>query len=229
MAEPKAAHTPRPPFPAASFPTDYVRAVFGNREPVLEEILRDSVLERGLPAIQVDDNAGRILQLLVMLRRPRHVIEIGTLFGYSTIHLARGLPEDGRLTTLEIDPAAAGAARRNLDRAGVGERVEIVVGDASGYLATVPPESVGMIFIDADKKSYARYLAACFPLLEPGGLLVADDAFAQGDFSGESAEGGEGERERKAIHAYNRAVGRSPRLFSAFLGTRNGLLVSYKG
>ncbi len=159
----------------------------------------------------------------------RHVIEIGTLFGFSTIHLARGLPDGGRITTLEVDHDAAGLARRNLEKAGVGDRVEIVVGDATDYLATVRPESVGMIFIDADKKSYPRYLAASFPLLEPGGLLVADDAFAQGDFSGESADGGEGVQELEAIHTYNRAAGRSARLFSAFIGTRNGFLVSCKG
>jgi predicted O-methyltransferase YrrM len=212
-----------------TFPTSYVRAVLGNREPLLDEILRDSVLQQGMPAIQVDDNAGRILQLLVMLRRPRHVIEIGTLFGYSTIHLARGLPDGGRITTLEVDLGAAELARRNLAKAGVADRVEVVVGDATGYLATVPPESVGMIFIDADKKSYPRYLAASFPLLEPGGLLVADDAFALGDFTGESADGGDGAKELAAIHSYNRAVGKSARLFSAFIGTRNGLLVSSKG
>jgi predicted O-methyltransferase YrrM len=211
-----------------TFPTSYVRAVLGNREPLLDEILRDSVLQQGMPAIQVDDNAGRILQLLVMLRRPRHVIEIGTLFGYSTIHLARGLPDGGRITTLEVDLGAAELARRNLAKAGVADRVEVVVGDATGYLATVPPESVGMIFIDADKKSYPRYLAASFPLLEPGGLLVADDAFALGDFTGEAAGGGDGARELAAIHSYNRAVGKSARLFSAFIGTRNGLLVSSK-
>ncbi|WNM32728.1 O-methyltransferase [Streptomyces sp. Li-HN-5-11] len=211
------------------FPTDYVRAVLGNREPVLEEILRHAVLDQGMPAIQVDDNAARVLQMLVGLRRPRHVIEIGTLFGFSTIHLARGLPEGGRVTTLEIDSRAADLARANLEKAGVADRVEVVVGDAVDYLSTVPPESVGMLFIDGDKKSYPRYLAAGYPLLEPGGLLVADDAFALGDFSGESADGGDGTQELKAIHTYNRAVGRSPRLFSAFIGTRNGLLVSCKG
>ena len=213
---------------ATTIPTDYIRAVLGPRDPILDQILREAVLHRRMPAIQVDDNAGRVLQLLVMLRRPRWVIEVGTLFGYSTIYLARGLPEGGRLTTLEIDPVAAELARQNLDRAGVGDRVEVVVGDAIDYLSTVEPASVGMIFIDADKKSYPRYLATSFPLLEPGGLLVADDAFAQGDFSGES-EDGRGVEELRGIHTYNRAVGASSRLFSAFIGTRNGLLVSYKG
>jgi len=82
-------------------PAAYIRSTLGRRDPVLDRILRTSLLERRMPTIQVDDNAGRVLQLLAALRRPRQVIEIGTLFGYSAIHLARGLTGDGRLTTLE--------------------------------------------------------------------------------------------------------------------------------
>lgn len=213
---------------ASTIPTNYIRAVFGNRDPVLDEILRTSVLEQGMPPAQVDDATGRVLQLLVLLRRPRRVIEIGTLFGYSAIHIARGLPAGGRLTTLEVDPDAADLARDNLRKAGVADRVDIVVGDAMDYLSTVQTESVGMIFIDGDKRSYPRYLAASFTLLEPGGVLVADDTFAQGDSTGDSEDGGYAQ-ELKGIHAYNCAVARCAPLFSAFIGTRNGLLVSYKG
>ncbi|MET8628882.1 O-methyltransferase [Kitasatospora sp. NPDC004669] len=212
-----------------SLPTSYMRAILGPRDAALDAVLRESLLEHGMPTIQVDDNAGRVLQLLTMLRRPRRALEIGTLFGYSTIHIARGLPEGGQLTTLEMDPEAAGLARRNLRAAGVEDRVEVVVGDALEHLAAVPKASLGMAFIDADKKSYPAYLKAVYPLLEPGALLIADDAFAEGDFSAESEADADPERETKAIHAYNRAVCRSPRLFSAFIGTENGLMVSYKG
>jgi predicted O-methyltransferase YrrM len=92
----------------------------------------------------------------------------------------------------------------------------------------VTPESIGMIFIDADKKSYPQYLKAAFPLLEPGGLLVADDAFAVGDFTGESSGDADADREAQAIRSYARAAGKSPRLFSAFIGTDSGLMVSVK-
>jgi caffeoyl-CoA O-methyltransferase len=169
----------------SGFPTGYARTMLGPREPVLDTILRRS-LSAGMPTIQVDDNAGRLLQLLTAMQRPRRVIEIGTLFGYSTIYIARGLPPGGRITTLEIDPVAAGIARENLDTAGVGDKADIVVGDAVDHLATIEPQSVGMLFIDADKKSYPTYLKHAFPLLEPGGLLIADDAFADGDFRAES-------------------------------------------
>jgi caffeoyl-CoA O-methyltransferase len=208
-------------------PPGVVRATLGTREPVLDEILRYSLLTRRLPAIQVDDNAARLLQLLTALQRPRLAIEIGTLFGWSTIHLARGLPPGGRLVTLEIDPAAAAVAERNLTAAGVRDRVDIVVGDAADHLRALAPESAGLIFIDADKRSYLDYLKLAFPLLEPGGLLIADDAFGDGDYSAENG-GTDDASEKSAIRAYTRAVGRSPRLLSAFIGTESGLLISRK-
>ncbi|MFD9002374.1 O-methyltransferase [Streptomyces sp. NPDC059582] len=224
----------------------FTRAMLGPRDAVLDEVLRRSLGAAGLPTLHVDDNAGRLLQLLTCLHRPLRVIEIGTLFGYSTIHIARALPPGGTVTTLEIDPAAAKVAAENFALAGVADRVDIVVGDAVDHLATVPPESIGMLFIDADKKSYTRYLKYGFPLLEPGGLLVADDVLARGDYSAESSDAGAGakadadtdadtdadadagSREVAALTAYTRAVGRSPRLLSAFAGTENGLLISRK-
>jgi caffeoyl-CoA O-methyltransferase len=209
-------------------PAAYIRSTLGRRDPVLDRILRTSLLERRMPTIQVDDNAGRVLQLLAALRRPRQVIEIGTLFGYSAIHLARGLTGDGRLTTLEVDPDAAALARDNLAEAGLADRVEVVVGDAVDYLSSVPPASVGMIFIDGDKRSYLEYLTRCVPLLEDRGLLVADDAYAGGDYSTESIDGSGGVTEQDGIRAYAAAVGADERLLSAFVGTETGLLVSYR-
>ncbi|WP_326821665.1 O-methyltransferase [Streptosporangium sp. NBC_01756] len=209
--------------------TDYIRSLAGPREEILDEILRDAILREGMPSIQVDDNEARVLQLLTMLLRPRRVIEVGTLFGYSTIHIARGIPEGGKLISLEVDPHAASLAQRYVEQAGVEDRVEIMVGDAAELLSGMERDSVDMIFIDADKKSYPDYLKACFPLLRPGGLLVADDAFAQGDFSAESEAGAPPDREFRAINTYNRAVMRSNRLFSALVGTKNGLMISYKG
>lgn len=209
-------------------PAAYIRAVFGRREPVLDSILRESLLGHGLRPMQVDDNAARVLQLLTLVHRPRHAIEVGTFFGYSAIHIARGLPEGGHLTTLEIDADLAALARRNLAAAGVEDRVSVVVGPAADHLGRVEPGSVDMVFLDAEKSAYPGYLKLCYPLLRPGGLLIADDAFGRGDFSAETGEAGDGAGEVAAINTYNLAISRSPNLFSAFIGTDNGLLVSYK-
>lgn len=206
-------------------PGAYVRSILGPREPLLDRILRDSLLGHGLPPMQIDDNAARVLELLTLLHRPERVIEVGTFVGWSSIHIARGLPPGGRLTTLELDADIADLARRNLAAAGVEDKVEVVTGPAADYLRAVAPKSVDMLFIDADKVSYPEYLKLSYPLLRSGGVLIADDAFGQGNFS---AESGGGDAEAAAISTYNRAVSRSPNLFSAFIGTNNGMLVSYK-
>lgn len=207
---------------------EYVRAVSGPRPEVLDEILRDALLKRGLRPMQIDDNAAKILQLLTHIHRPRRVLEIGTYFGYSTIHLARGLPAGGRVTSLELDPELAALAVRYLERAGVADRVDVIVGPAVDHLATMEPDSVDMLFIDADKRSYPEYLKLCFGLVRSGGLILADDAFAQGNYAPERVPGGPLDGEMRAITTYNRAVMRSPRLVSAVIGTNNGLMASYK-
>lgn len=205
--------------------TEYIRRALGPREPKLDAILREALLHRRLPAIQVDDNAGRVLQLLVSLKQPRLALEIGTLFGYSAIHIAQGLPPGGRLVTFEWDGQLAEVARDNIKAAGVEKLVDVVEGDAIASLAAYEAHSVDFIFIDGNKSSYPSFLRVAFPLLAPGGLLVADDAWPYADYSAES-EDGTGEAEAAAIKAYTRAVCRSPRLRSAFIGTGHGLLVS---
>jgi len=178
--------------------------------------------------MQVDDNAARVLQLLTLLKQPRVAIEIGAFFGYSAVHIARGLPAEAKLTSFELDPELAALARDNVAAAGLADRVEIVAGDAAQHLTAWRPGEVDLIFIDADKSSYPKYLKLCFPLLASGGLLIADDAFAAGDYSAEASDDAAGRSEMAAINTYNRAILKSDALFSAFVGTNNGLMVSMK-
>jgi caffeoyl-CoA O-methyltransferase len=207
---------------------EYVRAMLGPRDPALDTLLQEALLARGLRPMQVDDNAARVLQLLTLLKRPRVAIEVGAFFGYSTLHIARGLPAEAKLTSFELDLDLAVLARDNVAAAGFADRVEIVAGDAAAHLAAWPPGVVDLIFIDADKCSYPQYLKLCFPLLAQGGLLIADDAFASGDYSVESSDGKAGRSEVVAINTYNRAILKSNALFSAFVGTDNGLILSVK-
>lgn len=205
----------------------YVRRVLGRRDEALDLVLRRSLLEDGLPPIQVDDNAGRVLQLLTLLTRPARALEIGTLFGYSALHIARGLPPGGRLTSLEVDPRCVEVAERNLALAGVGERVDVVCADALEYLARERLEPFDLIFVDGEKLAYPDYLKACYPLLAPGGVLIADDAFAGGDYGPELGDAPP-EAAVAAITAYNRAVVRAGSLHSAFVGTETGFMVSVR-
>lgn len=205
--------------------TGFLTAVFGPRDAVLDGVLRHSLLEQRMPTIMVDDAGGRVLEFITRLKQPCQIMEIGTLFGYSTIYMARGLPPNGLITTLEQDSSAAALARENFERAGVAERVDLIVGDAVEYLARREPESVDMVFIDGDKRAYPTYLKHAIRILAPGGVLVADDAYA--DY-GETTNDVFDAAERAGVHTYNLAVGRSPQLFSALLGTRNGMLASVK-
>ncbi len=139
--------------------------------------------EAGLPAISVSANHGKFLSLLVQISGSRTVLEIGTLGGYSTIWLARALPPDGVLITLELDRGRAEVARRNIERAGLSSIVQVRVGDALYTLERLTSEGAGpfgFVFIDADKVGYPDYLAAVLELSRPGTLIVADNVVRDG-------------------------------------------------
>jgi predicted O-methyltransferase YrrM len=126
---------------------------------------------------------GKFLYLLAKSTAARHILEVGTLGGYSTIWLARALPADGRLVTLEIDPHHAEVARRNLEEAGVGDRVEVRVGPALDSLAALAKERIGpfdFVFIDADKEHNADYVDAAIDLARPGALILVDNVVREG-------------------------------------------------
>lgn len=144
----------------------------------------------GMPDIEVAPTNGKLLHLLARATGARRVLEIGTLGGYSTIWLARGIPEDGTVVTIEAEPAHAGVARANVDRAGVGEKVDIRVGRAADVLAALASESEAqtqdaapgfdLVFIDADKQSNTVYLDYAARLTRPGALVVVDNVVRSG-------------------------------------------------
>lgn len=138
----------------------------------------------GLPAIDVAPNQGKFLQLLVQLRGARRILEIGTLGGYSSIWMARALPTDGHLTTLEFSPKHAEVARANIARAGLEKIVEIRVGPALETLAKMEKEGTepfDLIFIDADKPNNPNYLPFALKFSRPGTLLIGDNIVREGE------------------------------------------------
>jgi predicted O-methyltransferase YrrM len=139
--------------------------------------------ETGLPAIDVTPLQGKFLELLVRISGARRVLELGTLGGYSTLWLARALPEDGSVVTLELEPKHAAIARANLERAGLLSRVDLRVGralDLLKALVTSGAEPFDLIFIDADKSSYPEYLEWSLKLARPGTVLVGDNVVRDG-------------------------------------------------
>ena len=137
----------------------------------------------GLPAIDVAPVQGKLLHLLARMRGARRILEVGTLGGYSTIWLARALPADGRLVTLEIDPHHAAVAQANLERAGVAAQCDVRVGPALDTLEAMIAADEGpfdFVFIDADKPGNTAYLRAALAMSRPGTTIVVDNVVREG-------------------------------------------------
>jgi predicted O-methyltransferase YrrM len=133
----------------------------------------------GLPDIDVSPAQGRMLHLLARMANARRILEVGTLGGYSTIELARALPADGKLVTLEIDPHHAEVARANLAHAGLAERVEVLVGPAAETLRSLDGP-FDLVFIDADKPSNVAYMREAIRLSRPGTTIIVDNVIREG-------------------------------------------------
>ena len=167
--------------------------------------------QAGLPPIQVPPVQGRFLHLLARSIGARRVLEFGTLGGYSTIWLARAIPADGRLTTLELNPAYAEVARANLERAGVGDRVDIVVGPAAESLPSLDGETFDLTFIDADKPSTAGYFDWSVAHTRRGGLIIVDNVVRRGGILDESGAGDDAANVA-GIRRFLAAAGSDPRV-----------------
>ncbi len=162
---------------------EYVSGLLAPHDEALEAALRASE-EAGLPAIQVSPPQGKLLRLLALSIGARSILEFGTLGGYSTIWLARALPEGGRLITLEAEPRNAEVAGANIARAGLGETVDLRLGPALDLLPQLEAEEAGpfdLVFIDADKAHTPEYFAWSVDHTRPGGLIVSDNVVRGGE------------------------------------------------
>ncbi len=161
---------------------EYFGGLFVPEDAALEAALK-ATGEAGMPAINVSPTQGKLLHLLAKAHGVRSILEIGTLGGYSTIWMGRALPPDGRLITLEIDPKHADIARANIERAGLGDRVEIRLGTAITTLPQLFESGAGpfdLVFIDADKVSTPVYLEWAMKLTRPGSLIIIDNVVRNG-------------------------------------------------
>jgi len=199
----------------------YIHDLFVPNEPVLPQVLA-AIPARGLPAITIKPEEGRFLQFLVRASGARRAVEIGTLGGYSGIWIARGLPADGKLITLELDAKHAAVAREHFALAGVSAQVEVRAGDARQTLPALSAEGpFDFCFIDADKGGYGHYLDWALDNVEPGGVIAAHNAFRQGgvinpdDHSPDMAE----------MRAFNARWAAEPKLLSTIFPAGDGTLI----
>ncbi len=164
---------------------DYIEERLIGEDPVLEAALADSA-RAGLPSIALTPAQAKLLHLLARIHGARTVLELGTLGGYSTIWLARALPDDGRLVTLELNPDYARLAAANVDRAGLAGLIDIKVGPALDSLRALVAEGAGpfdLIFIDADKEGTPEYFQHAVELSRPGTVIVTDNVVRDGQIA----------------------------------------------
>lgn len=191
----------------------YVENLFAPQDDAMEAALAES-RRAGLPEIQVSPSEGKLLQLLATMIGARRILEIGTLGGYSTIYLARALPESGTLISLELEERHAEVARKNIARAGLEDKVEIRTGDAKKLLAEIDRENKApfdLTFIDADKTGYLEYLRWALKLSRPGSLILGDNTIRGGSVIDP------GDETSRAIHEFNEALAQNPRLSATIL------------
>ena len=180
----------------------------------------------GLPLVYPD--TGALLHTLALGCGARRILEIGTCIGYSTLWMATALPADGTLITMEYDNARASRAREHFNAAGYGNRVNVIVGDATRFLHKVSGP-FDLIFQDSDKKLYEPMIDRLVELLRPGGLLVADNVLWNGEVvDGYVAEKKYSGEDTAAIIAFSKRVAADTRLYTSFLQVGDGVSVSVK-
>ncbi|MDR3716858.1 MAG: O-methyltransferase [Puia sp.] len=186
----------------------YIGDLLAPEDKALTESLQ-SMQEEGMPSISVTANQGKFLQVMATLCRASSILELGTLGGYSTIWMARALPENGRLITIEVDPHHASVAAKNIARAGVSGKVEIRVGSAFDILPAMIDKGEGpfdLVFIDADKPPYAEYFQFALQLSRPGTLLICDNVIREGRV----LDAGSTDDRVKGVRRFNKMLSETP-------------------
>lgn len=197
----------------------YVADRAGGRDEALRQVERETSALGSLANMQTGVEQAALLELLTRLTGARRAIEIGTFTGYGAIRIARGLAPGGTLLCCELDARWAQTARRNLDAAGVGDRVEIAVGPALDTLRALPATpTFDFAYLDADKERYPDYYEELVPRLRPGGLLAIDNVLQDGRVLDPGDHAG-----AQAVAALNDRIPADPRVLSVMLGMCDGL------
>jgi caffeoyl-CoA O-methyltransferase len=204
----------------------YLEGLFCPPDPAFADAL--AALDRsGMPRIQVAPNDGRILEVLLALAGARRVVEFGTLSGYSALWMLRALGPEGHLWTCEIDQKHAEVARGVFERAGVADRVSLLVGPGAASLERLTPYApFDAVFLDADKVGYPRYARWAFEHLRPGGLLLADNTYLFGYLAGRSPDAQWDAEAIAAMRAFHEFL--AAHFLAVCLPTPDGLSVGIK-
>ncbi|MCP4310030.1 MAG: O-methyltransferase [Bacteroidetes bacterium] len=201
----------------------YLEAHSSDEDPVLTELSRHTHLKEVHPRMLSGHVLGAFLTLFSKLVSPTHILEVGTYTGYSAICLAKGLKQGGKLTTLELNDELRNTALTFFEKAGIGNNIELINGDA---LQIIPglPGPFDLIFIDANKENYPAYYEMIVEKVRPGGYILADNVLWGGKVLGDA----ENDSSTKAIHQFNQLVTKDPRVENLLIPIRDGLMVINK-
>lgn len=202
----------------------YLSALNREQDAVLDDIARDGA-EKGLPL--VDAEVGALLRVLATTVGATRILEIGTCIGYSGVWLARALPKDGMLFTMEMDEARARIAKRNFEKAGVADRVSVMVGDAQLKIVKVNGP-FDLVFQDGAKSLYNTLLEPIVAKLRPGGVLVTDNVLWDGKVVPGFLPTEATDADTLAIAEYNERINAHPQLLTATVPLRDGVAISVK-
>jgi len=198
----------------------YIIDTFVEEDDILKQIVIDTEA-KNIPLIQISPDNGKFLYLLIKMIRAKRVLEIGALAGYSTIWMARALPKEGRITTLEISEKHAEEAQGNYKKAGLEGKIDLMFGSALESLDKLQNEKFDLVFIDADKENSSSYFDKVIGCMNQGGIIACDNTLKHGRVVDEDPDEG-----TKGILNYNKKVASDPRVESLLVSISDGLTIS---
>jgi predicted O-methyltransferase YrrM len=199
----------------------YITGIFAEEDDILKNVVKDAE-SKSYPMIQVSPDLGKFLYMLIKMVNAKKALEIGTLAGYSSIWLARALPDNAQLTTLEIDLEHAETAKSNFIKAGLDSKIELIFGNAMDSLEKLKSERFDFVFIDADKTGYPDYFDKVMLMMNQGGIIAADNTLRKGQVIQENTDEG-----TQAIKVYNKKVANDPRVESLLVPISDGLTICW--
>lgn len=199
---------------------EYLEAHTTAPDAVLQELYRHTYLHEMNPRMMSGPVQGKFLQFLCQMLKPQRVLEIGTYTGYAAICIARGLPESGRLITIEANREYEDTLRHYFDKAQVSEKIELILGDAKTVIPTLK-ETFDLVFIDADKVSYPTYYTMVMEKVHSGSFILADNVLWDGKVLNAQTK----EHDTQALIAFNDMVQNDPRVENVLLPIRDGLMM----
>lgn len=205
--------------------SEYIEQHSSPESDILRQITRSTHLEVINPRMLSGHVQGRVLSMLSQMIQPRRILELGTFTGYSALCLAEGLTSDGTLITIEHNDEMEDAIRRNLSLSPLGEKIQLLIGDAKEYLSSLNTSETlpfDLVFIDADKKEYSEYLHLVLPFVRTGGWILADNTLWDGHIIDPAYDK---DRQTIALREFNDLVAHHPRLDKVILPLRDGLTI----